>query len=355
MSSPITQITTTPGFYEWLAVEDVSLAFSTYRMGKLFLLGRGREGRIAVNERTFNRCMGLWSDTQSLWVASGYQVWRMENMLSDGVLEDGADRLFVPQTAHTTGDIDIHDIVVDGNKELNFVSTLFCCVAKIDERYSFRPTWRPSFLTRIVPEDRCHLNGLGCMSGTPKFATVCGETDENHGWRSHKLSGGCIIDIESNAFVARQLSMPHSPRYHAGRLWALNSGLGQLVSVDPEAASHEPIAFCQGFARGLAFTGKYAVVGLSKPRDATFKGLKLDEELAHRQLRPYCGVSVVDLERGVEVHRVTIEGKVDELYDVITLPGVRCPRALGLKTDDIQHNVWFVDDGNPVRFTAQGS
>jgi hypothetical protein len=36
------------------------------------------------------------------------------------------------------------------------------------------------------------------------------------------------------------------------------------------------------------------------------------------------------------VHWLRIEGIVDELYDVIPLPGVRCPMALGFKTDEIR-------------------
>jgi uncharacterized protein (TIGR03032 family) len=62
-------------FPDWLAQQRVSLAFSTYQSGKLFLLGLGDEGRLSIFERTFNRCMGLWSDTQTLWLASAYQLW----------------------------------------------------------------------------------------------------------------------------------------------------------------------------------------------------------------------------------------------------------------------------------------
>ena len=353
MSTNGTQITATQGFYEWLAAENVSIAFSTYRMGKLFLLGRGPEGRLAVNERTFNRCMGLWSNTETLWLAAGFQIWRMENMLDVAPANRGHDRLFVPQRSYTTGDIDVHDVVCDAMEECYFVSTLFCCVATMDKRYSFRPYWRPSFITKLVPEDRCHLNGLGCLEGRPKFVTVCGQTDEKHGWRATKRDGGCVIDIESDDVLARGLSMPHSPRYYADKLWVLDSGHGQLGYVDTNAGSFHPVSFCQGFARGLAFSGKYALVGLSKPRESTFQGLALDDELAHRNVQAVCGLSVIDIENGVEVHRVTIDGKVDELYDVIALPGVQCPRAIGLKKDAIQHNVWFVDGGRPMRFTAE--
>jgi len=37
------------------------------------------------------------------------------------------------------------------------------------------------------------------------------------------------------------------------------------------------------------------------------------------------------------VHSVRIEGIVTELYDVIALPNVVRPMALGFKSDEIQH------------------
>ena len=42
------------------------------------------------------------------------------------------------------------------------------------------------------------------------------------------------------------------------------------------------------------------------------------------------------MKRGDVVHSLRIEGIVVELYDVITLPGVRRPSALGFKTDEIR-------------------
>ena len=61
----------------------------------------------------------------------------------------------------------------------------------------------------------------------------------------------------------------------------LNSGTGEFGRVDLAAGRFEPIAFCPGYLRGLAFVGDYAIVSLSQPRhDKTFGGLPLDEELA---------------------------------------------------------------------------
>ena len=45
----------------------------------------------------------------------------------------------------------------------------------------------------------------------------------------------------------------------------------------------------------------------------------------------------------------------EELYDVIALPGVIRPKALGFKTDEIRYNIWLPLDGKPVRWTGQPS
>ena len=48
--------------------KHISLACSTYQTAKLFLIGRGNSGNLSVFERTFNRCMGLWSDGRVRYV-----------------------------------------------------------------------------------------------------------------------------------------------------------------------------------------------------------------------------------------------------------------------------------------------
>lgn len=88
-------------------------------------------------------------------------------------------------------------------------------------------------------------------------------------------------------------------------------------------------------SRGLAFWGDYAIVGLSKPQDATFSGLPLEDQLAAKDGEARCGLVVIDLNRGTIVHWVRIEGTITELYDVAVLPEVQRPMALGFQTDEI--------------------
>src|SRR5712691_5645098 len=84
-------------FPAWLAEQNVSLAFTTYQAGKLFLVGQQNGDQISVFERTFNRCMGLWADGPTIWMSSLYQLWRMENGLRPGLLHEGYDAVYVPR------------------------------------------------------------------------------------------------------------------------------------------------------------------------------------------------------------------------------------------------------------------
>jgi uncharacterized protein (TIGR03032 family) len=254
-----------------------------------------------------------------------------------GQTQNGYDRLYLPQVGYTTGDLDIHDMAVDADGRLVFVNTLFGCLATLRETHSFKPLWRPPFISKLAAEDRCHLNGLAMKDGQPGYVTAVHASDVVDGWRDRRADGGIVIDVNRNEIVAGGLSMPHSPRWYRGKLWLLNSGTGEFGHIELDTGRFVPLAFCAGYMRGLAFHGDFALVGLSKPREnKTFSGLPLDDQLKSRNAEARCGVQVIDLRTGDAVHWLRIEGIVDELYDVIPLPGVRCPMAVGFKTDEIR-------------------
>ncbi|RMG40699.1 MAG: TIGR03032 family protein [Planctomycetota bacterium] len=324
---------------QWMVEQSVSLALTTYQAGKLFLIGVQPSGRLSIFERTFNRCMGLWADGagQTLWMSSLYQLWRFENVLDPGQSFDGYDRVYVPQVGYVTGDLDIHDIAVDGDGRVVFVNTLFGCLATVSETHSFVPLWKPPFLDRLAAEDRCHLNGLAMKDGSPRWVTAVSRSNVADGWRDRRADGGVVIDVPTGELVVEGLSMPHSPRWYRGRLWLLDSGSGYFGYVDERNRRFERVAFCPGYLRGLTFVGDFAIVGLSKPRhNRTFSGLALDVELQRHGAEPRCGVHVIDLRSGDAVHWLRIEGFIEELYDVVVLPGVRMPMAIGFKTDEIR-------------------
>lgn len=340
--TPRLEFTASRQFTSWLHEQRISLAFTTYQTGKLFLIGLQANGQLSIFERTFNRCMGLWADlsTQSLWMSTLYQMWRFENFLPAGQVSNGYDRVYVPKVAYTTGDLDIHDIVVEESGRLLFVNTLFGCVATLSESHSFEPVWEAPFLSKLAAEDRCHLNGLALENGVARYTTAVSQSDVVDGWREHRRDGGCVMDMSSDQVIATGLSMPHSPRIYQDKLWILNSGTGDLGFVDRQKGVFEATTFCPGYPRGLAFHDRYAVVGLSKARqNKTFEGLALQENLAAKKTEARCGLQIIDLQTGDVVHWLRIEGMVEELYDVVVLPGVMRPMALGFKTDEIRRTL----------------
>lgn len=333
-------------FNAWMAEQNLSFAFSTYQSAKVFMVGLQPTGRLSIFERTFNRCMGLCFDRDTLYLSSLYQLWRFENMLAQGQIHEGYDRLFVPMEGRTTGDLDIHDVAIDRNGRVIFVNTLFSCLATIGETTSFEPLWMPSFISKLAAEDRCHLNGLAMQDGNAKYVTAIGRTDVPNGWRDKRHDGGCLIDVPSGEIVSGDLSMPHSPRVYRDKVWLLNSGTGELGVVDPHSGRFEPMTFCPGYLRGLCFHGDFALVGLSKPREkGTFSGLALDDAMKAKNAMAQCGIYVIDIRSGDVVHWLTIDGIVTELYDVVTMPNVRRPMALGFKSDEIRRTISMSDMG----------
>lgn len=331
-------------FPAWMHETGLSLAATTYQAGKLLLIGLQSNGRLSVFERTFNRCMGLWGDGQTLWMSTLFQMWRFENVLEAGVSHDGYDRLYVPRVGYTTGDLDIHDVAVGNSGRVLFVNTLFSCIATISPTHSFAPVWVPRFVSRLAAEDRCHLNGMALQDGEPKFVTAVSASDSAEAWRDHRATGGVVVDCQTGEIVVAGLSMPHSPRLYRGDLWLLDSGTGFFGRVDRHRGKFEPLTFCPGFLRGLSFFGDYAVVAASQPREnRTFSGLSLDENLKKRGAEPRCQIAVIDLRTFDLVHSLRIEGVVSELYDVIVLPGVRRPMALGFKTGEICRTISIAD------------
>ena len=332
---PPVEVACSRKFVQWLRHEKISLGFSTYQANRLFLIGVNPQGRLSAFERMFDRPMGMYAEGERLWLGSRFMIWKFENALPDGETHNGYDRLYVPRMSYTTAELDVHDLATDKNGRLLFMNTLYSCLAAASETWSFEPLWHPPFITKIAPEDRCHLNGLAMRDGEPAYATSVSRSDVAAGWRKKRHESGCVIDIQADEVVLTGLSMPHSPRWHMDRLWVLNSGTGELGIVDLDKGAFEPVCFCPGYMRGMSFHKHYAVIGLSKPRERTFKGLLLDERLKQKDAEAQCGFVVVDLNTGDIAHWLELAGAVSELYDVQVLPGTCRPMALGFKSDEI--------------------
>jgi uncharacterized protein (TIGR03032 family) len=327
--------TQTESFVTLLHELRASLLVSTYQANKLLAVRASGSG-ISTLVRTFDKPMGIAADARRIALGTRREVWFLRNApdIAPRVEPAGThDACFLPRTSHVTGDIGIHEIAW-AEDELWLVSTRFSCLATLSPDYSFVPRWQPPFITALAAEDRCHLNGLAMVDGQPKFVTALGTTDIQDGWRADKPHGGCVLDVPSQEFVTRGLCMPHSPRWHEGRLWVLESGTGRLVKMDCSDGRRETVIELPGFARGLALAGPVAFIGLSKIRPTSaMNGVPI----ADQRDRLKCGVAAVDLRCGQLIGLLEFQTAVEEIFDVQLLPGIRFPEVIGFQQEAIQH------------------
>lgn len=340
------------GLAGWLAQHRLSLAITSYQTGRIYLVGSDQQGRVSFFERIFERAMGVVGNAQRIYLGGLYQLWRFENVLRPNEIIHGQfDKCYVPRNAQTIGDLDIHELGIRKDGRVVFVNTKYSCLAELSPTHSFKAIWKPKFISKLAPEDRCHLNGLAMVDGEPKYVTAVCKSDSVDGWRERRRDGGVVIDVQTDEIVCEGLSMPHSPRWHNGRLWLLNAGTGQLGWVDFEKKAFVPHAFVPGFARGLSIIGNVAAVGLSKPRNQRFEGLQLDEELKQRDAVPWCGVQIISLANGDVLNWIRFDGDMGEIFDIAFLPNVKHPMMIGLRTAEIRDLITF-ESGIPVEAPA---
>jgi len=319
----------TPNFPALLRRLGASLLVTTYQAGKLVMV-RDEGDHLNTHFRSFQAPMGLALEGDRLAIGTTVQVWEFVNVPAVAAkLEPKGrhDACFLPRSCHVTGDVQIHELAWGTGGELWVVNTRFSCLCTLDRSASFRPRWRPPFVTALEPTDRCHLNGLAMVDGRPRYTTALGQTDAPAGWRADKAHGGIVMDVATSEVVARELSMPHSPRWYGGRLWLCESGAGTLGYLDPGTGRCQAVAAAPGFTRGLDFAGGYAFVGLSQVREsAVFSGIPITERLSEAERT--CGVCVVDLSSGEPVALLRFEEGVQEVFAVQVLAGCRYPELV---------------------------
>lgn len=334
-----------PGF---LAHYGVSLLITTYEAGQVVLASPTADGReLNLTYRTLPSPMGIaiYPEGAGIAVAALDMIWHFRNMpgLAPRLNPTGSyDACFLPRHALYTGPIDPHEMAWC-HGDLWLVNTLFSCLCTFDGLHNFVPKWKPRFVSALAAEDRCHLNGMATIGGRPAYVTALGETDTAEGWRPNKSSGGCLIGVATGEIVARGFAMPHSPRVLNGHVLVLESGRGRIVRVEPASGLVEPVADVPGYARGCAFVGGYAFVGLSKfrnPSSTTFSNLPISERPAPMS----SGVTVVDLAAGREVARLEFHAGIDEIFEVQLLP-FRNPWLSGVTREaDEGPPIWLVPE-----------
>lgn len=362
ITKPQVEYSLSGGIVARLASLDISLAFTSYQSGLLYMLGRTPNQGAQLHQSQMAKPMGLAATPDGGLVMTGAaQVYRFANVLrEDQRVNQKFDACFVPRTIHVTGRLDAHDVGIDRNGQVVFVNTRYNCLARLSEMHSFEPFWKPDFVSAIVDEDRCHLNGMAMEDGEPRYVTAVSRSDTIDGWRDRRSDGGVVIDVKSGDVICEGLSMPHSPRIHDGKLWVLNSGTGELGIVHrpkgkEKMGRFEPVAFCPGFLRGLALRDGLAFVGLSKPRYKRFDGLALAERLRATDSEPWCGIQVIDLAKGTCVDWFRIDGAIGELYDVEIIDGFSCPMTVSPSSPDAAALITHRDDDQPAGKRSGGS
>jgi uncharacterized protein (TIGR03032 family) len=305
----------------------LSVLVTSPHSGNLIVLG-SRERKPIISFHTFERAMGVAVTPDIVSVCTHTEVWFLRSApdIAAKLKPPGFyDACYLTRACHFTDDILGHEAVrVQG--EVWLVNSLFSCLSALHPKYSFAPRWRPSFITALAPEDRCHLNGVALVNGRPVYVTAIAETDTPQGWRANKGASGCVIEVPGGKAIARGLCMPHSPRVVGDKVYLLDSGTGRLVFIDLPSGKLETVATLDGFTRGLAIVGSLAFVGLSRIRSTSdMSGLPI---AAHpEKLR--CGIAVVDLSSGATVADLEIGSPIDELFDIQFLHGVHCPYLSG--------------------------
>ncbi|MCJ8191981.1 TIGR03032 family protein [Sphingomicrobium aestuariivivum] len=354
-ANPQVEYSLSGGMIARLAKASISLAFTSYQSGLLYMLGRNPKNGAQLHQSQMAKPMGLARTPDGGLVMTGMaQVYRFANVISgDQRINHVFDACFVPRTIHVTGRLDAHDVGVTKDGEIVFVNTRYNCLAKLSDTHSFEVVWKPDFISAIVDEDRCHLNGMAMEDGEPRYVTAVSRSDTIDGWRDRRGDGGVVIDVKTGEVVCEGLSMPHSPRLHNGQLWVLNSGTGELGVVElpnkkGEMGKFVPKAFCPGFLRGLAFHGDVAFVGLSKPRYKRFDGLDLADRLEKADSEPWCGIQAIDLKKGSCVDWFRIDGAIGELYDVEVIEGHACPMTVSPNSPDAAALITIGEGAQPA-------
>ena len=332
----------TPVLPDILTHLNASILVSTYQAGKVLVIGV-HEQRLQVSFLDFDQPMGVavGADQIAIGAKSEIRFLKANHAAAASVKPQNTyDGCYVAQSSRHTGRIMGHDLGW-GNEGLWIVNTLFSCLCTLDDAHSFVPRWKPSFISQLADEDRCHLNGMAIENGVPRYVTALAETDTAAGWRVDKARTGCLIDVASGEVLTRGLAMPHSPRVREGQLWVLDSGNGSLVKVDRATGQREPVEQVPGYTRGLAFSGQFAFVGLSRIRETNvFGGLPISE----RRDELCCGVAVVDLISGRSVATFQFLSGVEEIFAVDVIPNHRHPVFGGASHDEQQQEIWVVPE-----------
>ena len=312
-----------------------TLIYSTYQAGKIIMISSQNGESIVKYAKNFRRPMGIAisSDSQKIAIASKSEigVFTSNAVLSKNYPERKGyySHLYLPQTKYHTGLVDTHEIAWTKDGLLS-TNTLFSCISKMSDHYHFEATWKPPFISDIVPEDRCHLNGMTLLNGQPKYVTMFASTDQNKGWRSLEYDNGLIMDVETSQVLLDKLPMPHSPILYEDKIYFLLSATGEVMAYDLKTKTLTKLNEFKSFVRGMEIIDDYIFLGMSKIREDSqfFSDLPISAE------ESTCGIRILNRHTGKEEGGLTYHDKIEEIFAVKIAKGVTNP---GILTERDKH------------------
>lgn len=201
-----------------------------------------------------------------------------------------------------------HDAVLAGDI-LSLVNTNYSCLSKLNlVSGELKHFFKPSFITKIIGEDRTHING--CAWSVEKdalYISALGKTNKHRAWKDSLSDGGILIDVKSGKVILSKLNMPHSPRMYRGHLYFLTSGDGKLNRYNIKTSVLETVLTMPYFVRGLLIYRQYAFIGISTPRYTVG---------TPDQANAYSGVAVVDMSDGRLVGTIKLPKTIKEVYNI---------------------------------------
>lgn len=306
---------------------NCSIIISTYQAGKVIFISPLNEKKLIQTPISFKKPMGiaLLDNKMAVATINEIQIFSKDDALTKNspLNDQGYDALYLQRATFNCGDIDLHDLHFSKGG-LWAVNTRFSCISSFDINYSFTPKWKPSFITSITPEDRCHLNGMATIDNTPVFATSLGHTNTKDGWRENITDGGLLMNVPKGEIILDKLAMPHSPRIIDKELYLLLSAKGELVKCDIENNNYEVILSTNKFIRGLAHYNGFLFIGHSQAR----KSSKTFNKLPIAQTSTTAGIIIFDLQNRKMIGEITYLSTVEEIFDVQILPNVTRPAIL---------------------------
>ena len=362
--------TYTSNFPKILKALDFSLAVTSYQSSRLIFIRTPDGKTIDTRFKVFPRPMGIYADEERITLGTFNQVIEFKrsdkllDKLKGGVLDSTdnlskkvlekdkaafeslrqeqqqtieevklADSLYLHRASLTTGMINIHDIGW-GDEGLWVVNSTFSCLSTLSPDNSFVARWKPSFISELVPEDRCHLNGMAMQDGRPKYVTTFNMEDSRDSWSEGSVDYGTLIDIDKNEVLIEGMIMPHSPKVYDNKVYVCESGLGKVWEYHPKTREKHEVISLQGFTRGLFFYGGLMFVGTSLPRVSENKN---PAPIAKMYDQTYAGIWIVNLQTKESIGHIIFDGDVGQIYDISIIPNTNMPELLDVSSCLTRH------------------